>query len=560
MSSKRQHQPDYAMAQARKAKARGDWQSARSLYEKIYQNDKKNVEVLSSLTLLNMDMSNLVDAYAYARELEQVMPGDINVGLMTSVILMRFGKLRDAREMLLKLRESFPNRVEVLHNLHSVETQAKQHQQAAQYAMAAIELNPTDPNAYNNLGASMSALGLKNQAKAAFEVVVALQPGHGTANANLALILAGENKIDEAIVLLERVLKAAEAKRDEGNIQAVRHNLGFQYLKAGRLEEGWRFSEAGFSSHIDQNRGRRPQRSFKKPRWKGEPLNGRTLMVWREQGLGDEILFSTCLKELEGIDGKVIVECESRLIMTLQRSFPDFHFREVAYYNSPGLPAYHHDYDVQIPIGSLCGIYRNRIEDFTRSGPFIEVDPERALVYRERLAEAVAGQGPKRLVGICWRSGMIEPSRNSGYTNLADWKDIFDVPGVQLVNLQYGQCEDEIVAAEQAFGVSILRWEDLNLQKDLDNVFALMSCLDEVITVATSTNTMAAAVGAKVRLMSTGKGWPFLGTNRYPFFPNVQVYIPQDEEPFLSVLPRVAADLRETLGAAIAESVLDAVA
>ncbi len=559
MSSKRQHQAGYTLAQARKAKARGDWKAALAQFERLYQTDKKNPEVLSSLTMLNMDMSNLVDAHAYASELEAVMPGDINVGLMRSVILMRLGKLRDARDMLLKLRENYPNRVELLHNLHSVETQAKLHQQAAQYAMAAIELNPTDPNGYNNLGASMSALGLRAQAKAAFEVVVALQPGHGTANANLALILAGENKIDEAIVLLERVLKAAEAKRDEGNIQAVRHNLGFQYLKAGRLKEGWAFSEAGFSSHIDQNRGRRPQRSFKKPRWKGEPLHGKTLMIWREQGLGDEILFSTCLKELEGIDGKVIVECESRLIKTLQRSFPEFHFREVAYYNSPGLPAFHHDYDYQIPVGSLCGIYRNRIDDFERSGPFIKVDPARAQDYRERLAKAISGQPSKRLVGICWRSGVIEPSRNSGYTNLSDWKEVFAVPGVQLVNLQYGQCEDEILAAEEAFGVSILRWEDLNLQKDLDNVFALMSCLDEVITVATSTNTMAAAVGVKVRLMSTGKGWPFLGTQRYPFFPNVDVYIPAEEEAFLTVLTRVAQDLRATVGAEAAEAILEAV-
>jgi Flp pilus assembly protein TadD len=543
MSTRKHNSTDGKLTQARQAKARGDFLSSRTLYEKIYQKNNKNIEALSSLAYLNMDLSNLGEAYGYAAELAQLMPEDLNVGMMMSVILMRLGKLDEARALLMHMRTAFPDRIEILHNLHSVETQAKRHQEAAQFAMAAIEKSPTDPHGYNNLGASMSALGLNQQAKAAFEVVIALQPGHGTANANLALILAGEGKINEAIELLEKILRVAEAKHDEGNIQALRHNLGFQYLKVGRLAEGWSHLESGFSSHIDQNRGRRPQRSFQKPRWKGQALKGKTLMVWREQGLGDEILFSTCLKELVGIDGKVIVECETRLIKTLARSFPEFHFRDVAYYNKPGLPAYHHDYDYQIPVGSLCSIFRQKIEDFDRSGPYIVVNPERAQIYRNRIAEAVSGGEKKRLIGICWRSGVIEPTRSSGYTNLDAWEEIFALPGIQLVNLQYGKCEEELLAVEEKFNIKILRWSDLNLQTDLDDVFALMSCLDEVVTVATAVNTMAAAVGLPVRLISKGRGWTLLGSGRYPFFRNVQLYRPDRGQPLREVIKWVSSDI-----------------
>lgn len=544
MSTRKHNSTNGKLKQARDAKARGDLLQALKLYENIYKKEIKNIEVLSSLAYLNMDLSNLSEAYGFAAELASLMPEDLNVGMMMSVILMRLGKLAEARTLLTQMQSQFPDRTEILHNLHSVETQAKRHQEAAKFAMAAIEKSPTDPNGYNNLGASMSALGLNQQAKAAFDVVLALQPGHGTANANLALILAGEGKINEAILLLEKVLQAAEAKHDLGNIHAVRHNLGFQYLKVGRLAEGWSHLESGFSSHIDQNRGRRPQRSFQKPRWKGQALHGQTLLVWREQGLGDEILFSTCLKELVGIDGKIIVECETRLIKTLARSFPEFHFREVAYYNKPGLPAYHHDYDYQIPVGSLCGIFRQKIEDFDRSGPYIVVDPERAQIYRNRIAEAVSGNEKKRLIGICWRSGVIEPTRNSGYTTLDAWEDIFAIPDIQLVNLQYGKCEEELLAVEEKFNIKILRWSDLNLQNDLDDVFALMSCLDEVITVATAVNAMAAAVGLPVRMMSNCRGWPLLGTDRYPFFPNVQLCRPEAHQAFDQVIKKIADDLK----------------
>jgi hypothetical protein len=256
-------------------------------------------------------------------------------------------------------------------------------------------------------------------------------------------------------------------------------------------------------------------------------------------------LFSTCLKELVGIDGKVIVECETRLIKTLARSFPEFHFRDVAYYNKPGLPAYHDDYDYQIPVGSLCGIFRKKIEDFDRSGPYIIVDPERAQIYRDRIAEAVSGGAKKRLIGICWRSGVIEPTRNSGYTTLDAWEDVFAIPGIQLVNLQYGKCEEEIQAVEKKFKIKILRWSDLNLQNDLDGVFALMSCLDEVITVATAVNTMAGAVGVPVRAMFSGnQGWPQFGTKRYPFFPLTKCYLPENGQVAIDLLPIIAEDLR----------------
>lgn len=543
MSTKRKNSPSQTLALARKLRAAGKFKEAKTQFEIIYQQDNNHLEALSSLTYLCLDISELELALKYASALEKLKPQDLNVGLMKSVVLMRLGAINDARNLLQNLQVIHPNRIELLHNLHSVESQAKDFQAAATVAMRAVEMDPTDANAYNNLGSSMNGLGLHAQAKAAFEVVLALKPDHGTATANLALILAGEGKLQESIVLLETVLKAAEAKHDEGNIQALRHNLAFQYLKVGRLQEGWSSLESGFSSMIDKNRGRRPQRGFDVPRWKGQPLKGKTLMVWREQGLGDEILFSTNLKELAGIDGKVIVECEPRLVETWKRSFPDFEFRVEAYYNDAKLSAFHKDFDYQIPIGSLCGIYRNTIADFERSKPFVIPDPVKVSKYKERLL-AASDVGPNtKFVGICWRSGIIAPTRNSGYTVLQDWKPIFDLPDVRLVNLQYGQCEDEIVAVEEQFGISILRWPDLNLQSDLDDVFALMASLDHVVTVATAVNAMSGAIGADVRLIAQGNGWPFLGTDRYPFYPTATVYLPDQDQPVATVLYRVASDL-----------------
>ena len=532
--------------QARAAKAKGDYPKARDLFEKSYQDGNHSVEVLSNLAFINYNLSELEMAYRYACELVALVPSDVNTGLLISVLLMRMGRLEEARTLLAEMREMYPDRIEVLHNLHSVASQSKEHQRAAQIAMEAIELDPKDASAYNNLGASLNALGLYAQARAAFEVVVAIDPGHVTALSNLALINSGDGQIEEGIALLEKALSIVRKRRDESNIQAIQHNLGFQYLRAGRLAEGWKYLESGFSPHIDRSRGRRPQRGFIQPRWNGEPLKGKTLMVWREQGLGDEILFATCLRELEAIDGNVIVECEVRLIETWSRSFPKFTFRPEAYYNNPKLMAYHNDFDYQIPIGSLCGIYRKQMSDFDRSGAFVVANPDRVADFSQRLHAAIERKEEKLLVGICWRSGIIEPHRNNEYTLLSDWGPVFSLPNIEFVNLQYGPCEDELLEAEREWDIRIHRWPDLNLQNDLDGVFALMKCLDAVVTVQTSVNTMAGAVGLPVKTITPYLGgWPNFGTDRYPFFPKTQVYFSGRGEQVIQTLPAIAADLRK---------------
>jgi tetratricopeptide (TPR) repeat protein len=546
MSTKSDRKKPSDLKLARAAKANGNYEKARDLFEKEYQNGNHSVEILSNLAFMNYNLSELETAYRYACELVALVPTDMNTGLLISVLLMRLGRLDEARTLLAEMREMHPDRIEVLHNLHSVASQSKQHQEAAQIAMSAIEMNPKDASAYNNLGASLNALGLYAQAKAAFEVVTALDPGHVTALTNLALINSGDGQIHEGIQLLEQALEIVRERRDEPNIQAVQHNLGFQYLRAGRLAEGWRYLESGFSAHIDRSRGRRPQRGFTQPRWTGQPLNGKTLMVWREQGLGDEILFATCLKELDAVDGKVIVECEMRLIETWSRSFPKFIFRPEAYYNNTKLMAYHSDFDYQIPIGSLCGIYRTKITDFDRSGPFVVANPERVLEFVRRLDQAIERKEEKLLVGICWRSGIIEPHRNNEYTLLSDWGPLFSLPNIEFVNLQYGPCEDELLEAEREWGIRIHRWPDLNLQNDLDGVFALMKCLDTVVTVQTSVNTMAGVVGLPVKTITPYLGgWPNFGTERYPFFPNTKVYFSDKGQQVIQTLPAIAKDLKQ---------------
>jgi len=143
------------------------------------------------------------------------------------------------------------------------------------------------------------------------------------------------------------------------------------------------------------------------------------------------------------------------------------------------------------------------------------VDPHKKQKFMERLAP----YRDKKLVGFCWRSGKLDPTRNLGYTSIFDWEPVLRLDEVRLVNLQYGDCEAELQAVEKRLGVSVIRWRDLDLKDHLDEVFALISCLDLVATVPTAVFPMAGAVGTEAVRIG-GAGWATLG-ERYsdPFFP-----------------------------------------
>ena len=172
------------------------------------------------------------------------------------------------------------------------------------------------------------------------------------------------------------------------------------------------------------------------------------------------------------------------------------------------------------------------IKDFDKQQPAWVVDPARAKDIEARLAP----YKDKLLIGICWRSGVFSIQRNMNYTHLSDWKELLIKENIQFVNLQYGDCETELTEVEQALGVSILRWPDIDLKNDLESVIALIQQLDCVITVGTAVSSLAAATGVTTFLLSK-KVWLMLGEeSRYPWFDCV---IPLIAEPGVHVAEKI---------------------
>jgi len=194
------------------------------------------------------------------------------------------------------------------------------------------------------------------------------------------------------------------------------------------------------------------------------------------------------------------------------------------------------DFDYHIPLGSLAGLYRQTLQDFDRSLPYVVTD----AAVKDRFSQRLAGFEGKLKVGICWRSGLLNADRNKNYTAIIDWGKILELPNCVFVNLQYGDCEAELIEAENRFGISILRWPDLDLKNHIDDSLALIECLDLVVTTGTAVHSMAGSLG-KPTLMMLGE-WCVgnFGTDYYPWNPNTRCFVSSQDKILATVIPEVA--------------------
>ena len=365
----------------------------------------------------------------------------------------------------------------------------------------AVALDPQAADYRYNLANTYRALGDYTSAQPLYEGVVAEQPQHADAWFNLSLIL----------------------------------------FERGRLTEAWRAHDWRWRASDFPSERRR----LTAPRWQGEAIPGRRLMIWREQGLGDEILFASLLgwvqKAAKG--ARVIVECDRRLTGLLARSWPGIETRPPSFDPTTGAEPTSPDYDCHLPAADLAELAGGRLTAID-SAPYLRPDPVLLTKWRQRLDGLPAGLK----VGICWRSGLIN-DRRGAYTTLDDWAPVFALPGLTLVNLQYDDCAAELAATRQRYGVEVATWDDLDLKNDLDQVAALIAGLDLLISAPTSVAELGGAVGTPTWRISGMLGdWSNLGAACRPWFRATRAFVADTRRSGWqgTVLRRIASALAQS--------------
>jgi tetratricopeptide (TPR) repeat protein len=503
------------------------WSLASDIYDQLLTRNSDNVNILFQAALCNSQNGAYNKAYLLMEKAFNMNQNDPFLISNFAVICGRLSLLEKAEILLEKANLIEPNNVEFLTNLAVIYSQRDKLNLALEKTKLAITLDQLNAKLYSLLGSILVKLGLNEQAKSAYNFAIKIDPLFSEAKLNLATIESKEGNTEIAIKIYEELILNFTNSLNSLPIEVIKYSLSFEYLKIGILNKGWDYYESGFHPNIPTEYKRIPARSFRVPTWKGEQLAEKdTLLVWCEQGIGDELIFMSCLPDLESLLCNIIIECEPRLVPLIMRSFPKFLVRQSSYLTNYKFESLHQDYDFHIPVGSLMKFYRKTINDFNGKNKYIKINESKAKEFESRVSEKST---TSLRIGICWRSGKLNPERNIFYSALIDWGDIFSIKNLFFVNLQYGDCESELISAEASFNIEINRWDDLDLKNDFDSTMALISRLDLVISVGTAVAPMAASIGVPVILM-TPRDWTNLGTDHFPFFENITCLFPPQGE------------------------------
>lgn len=336
----------------------------------------------------------------------------------------------------------------------------------------------------SNLGVSYQAVCRFEDAVECYEKALVINPKLPEAlnNLGIAALIFGDQ--DKAKHYFERSAAISE------DYYEPRYCLGEIELSKGNYKEGWEGYELRFL------KPKHDHRNFDHEKWEGQSLGGKRLLVHTEQGVGDVFMFASCIPDLLKQEKNCLIEADSRLAPILKRSFPEVDCvirpPEVAATVQIKYP----DVDFQVGMGSLPVIFRHSKDDFPRTS-YLKADPNLRSKWADRLAEL--GEGMK--IGISWRGGNSSQVAFKRCSEFAEWKSLLSVPNTHIVNLQYGNCENEIALAKDEMGVTLNAWDDLDLFFDLENMFALMSELDLVISIDNATVHFAGAMGVPCWMM-----------------------------------------------------------
>ncbi|MDZ4825632.1 MAG: tetratricopeptide repeat protein [Actinomycetota bacterium] len=386
-----------------------------------------------------------------------------------------------------------------------------------------------DVNVWTLLGNNHRWMAEMEQAQFALERALEISNGAPEACNNKAILLSQQGHFDEAKQYYDL---ACDAQPDN---DLWASNRGFSRLAAGDLDAGW----VGWERGLRPGGPRGDHRKLNVDVWTPADAGARVI-CYREQGVGDEILLASCLPDLAAATREVIYECDTRLVDLLARSFPQIEVRAQTVNRLLGETK--DDFDRMISIGSLPMHFRPTVDSFPGRRSFVVADAER--VERWKSTFEALGTGPR--VAISWRSKIKTAERRLEYTRLLDdWGPIFSSPGVAWVNVQYDDCERELRDAERKFGITIHRSEDVDYLNDFDEVAAIVSACDLVVSPRNAVAMLSGGLGVPTVMMGNRWDWSDLGTDTSPWFPSVQLVYRHLGDDWDGVIAQAAASVRE---------------
>jgi tetratricopeptide (TPR) repeat protein len=485
--------------------ALGQPQEAIALYQRAIATQPNNAMAHSNLGKALQDIGRLDDAVAAYRTAIMHEPANAVAHANLGAALLAqeaWAESLGASERAAELR---PDNAAAHVNRAAALLHLDRHTDALEACRLAETLGPREAITLSTLGGTLTELGAPEQAAVVCRQAVAADPRVASAHFNLSHAYKAMNRLEEAAAAARQAIALQPDNAD------YHHHLSHILLLAGDYGAGWaeydwRWAKPDFAwlrgVHGD----------FSQPRWNGEDIGGRTILVYTEQGLGDIIQFARYLKLLTRRAGRVIVAAHP----PVRRLLDSIDGIEVVGLHEPPLPAF----DVHCPLMSLPRAFGTRLDNIPADIPYLRSEPAERARWRQRLAQAGLSGGLR--VGIIWAGNPAVQRDRFRSPRLEAVMPLFAVPGVDFVSLQVGAGREDL--AHHTLPGNVL---DLGSEiGDLAETAAIIEELDLVITSCTAPLHLAGALGVAcwgLIAFAPHFAW-VLGRDDTDWYPSVRLY------------------------------------
>ena len=371
-----------------------------------------------------------------------------------------------------------------------------------------LKINPSYSDVLNDMGTLLFRLSREDEALQAYDKAIRLDATYADPLHNKAIILKRRAQFKEAKTLLH---KATQLKKNFYEAFAELANL---HLYLCEFKEGWEFYKTRFESEL---RGQKKFASI--PAWTNTELQGKTIVLYDEQGVGDQILYGTILRDAFLTNNNFIVITDPRLTSVFKRSFSEV--KNTVFLGSDN-KVDTSAIDYQLAIGDLGQLFRTSLNHFIiPDHQYLIADRLRADAYKQKL------DAGKINCGISWRSSRDTIGSDKSVA-LKQWLPILQLEDFHFIDLQYGDTFNERNTIQHEHQIKITNIEALDKFNDIEGLLALIEACDIVITISNVTAHIAGALGKKVFLMvpySKGRIWYWHeGLKQSLWYPSIQIF------------------------------------
>ena len=466
--------------------------------------------------------------------------------------LVAHRRLAEARDFCLHLTETHPRDIEIWMMRGGMHYQRGEFMDVAECCRRVIEIDSDHVGAYFSLGLALQSLGRLEEAESAYHQVLHFNRHHAKTLVSLSELLSSQKRFEEARDLLEKALMslppeavfltftlgallmrtgqpaAAIAAYDRAVAMAPDDALAHcarseAYLALGDFERGWPEHEW---------RLRLPEMSTPptcRPRWRGEPVAGKTILLIGEQGAGDIVQFVRYARQLKAQAAKVWLVCRP----ALRRLLAGCDGIDAVFNDGDCVPPY----DFDIPVLSLPWVFKTQLDTIPAEVPYLHFPPGAgAAAVRE-----ISRHSTARRAGIVWAGSKHYPGDRRRSCGLAALRGLFAIQGVRFFSLQKDDAALEISTQPTSGIIDLSR--HLN---DFSDTAAAITALDLVISVDTCVAHIAGALARPVwTLLPFEADWRWL-LNREdsPWYPTMRLFRQPAPGDWASVVGRVSRELK----------------